>query len=49
MLTTFVSNEDKGTSDLVIIDAANFEEEPLAKIHLPVRVPTGFHGNWIST
>ncbi|WP_293060124.1 carotenoid oxygenase family protein [Okeania sp. SIO2B3] len=46
---TFVSNEDKGTSDLVIIDAANFEEEPLAKIHLPVRVPTGFHGNWIST
>lgn len=45
---TFVSNENEGTSDLVIIDAANFEEEPLAKIHLPVRVPSGFHGNWIS-
>lgn len=45
---TFVFDENKGTSDLVIIDAANFEAEPLAQIHLPVRVPNGFHGNWIS-
>ena len=29
------------------IDATNFEKEPVARIHLPVRVPFGFHGSWI--
>lgn len=39
-----VANE---TSDLVILDAARFEEAPVAMVHLPHRVPPGFHGNWI--
>lgn len=34
-------------TDLVILDAAHFEEAPVAVIHLPHRVPPGFHGNWI--
>ena len=29
-------------------DAQAFEDEPLAVISLPVRVPYGFHGNWIA-
>ncbi len=35
-------------SDLVILDAADFGGRPVATIHLPQRVPYGFHGNWIS-
>ncbi len=32
--------------DLVIIDAHDFVR-PVATVHLPARVPQGFHGNWI--
>jgi len=35
------------TSDLVILDASSFGHEPEAVIHLPARVPFGFHGSWI--
>lgn len=44
---TFVFDETTGNSNLVILDPANFEQEPIAEIHLPVRVPTGFHANWV--
>jgi 8'-apo-carotenoid 13,14-cleaving dioxygenase len=37
------------TTDLVILDAAAIDEEPVARIHLPHRVPPGFHGNWIGS
>jgi carotenoid cleavage dioxygenase len=37
--------EDK--SEIVILDARDFDGEPVARIHLPVRVPAGFHGNWV--
>ena len=33
-------------NDLVILDAANMAAAPLAKIHIPARIPDGFHGNW---
>ncbi len=46
-VVTFVYNENTNTSDFVIIDPRNFASEPIATIHLPVRVPGGFHGNWI--
>jgi carotenoid cleavage dioxygenase len=39
-------DENRQASDLVIIDAADFTE-PIATIHLPVRVPMGLHGRWI--
>jgi carotenoid cleavage dioxygenase len=35
-------------SDLIIIDASDFEGEPIARVRLPRRVPHGFHGNWIA-
>jgi len=33
-------------SDLVILDAGDIAGEPVATVHLPVRVPAGFHGSW---
>ncbi|MGK7940570.1 MAG: carotenoid oxygenase family protein [Crocosphaera sp.] len=47
-VVTFVYNENTNSSDFVIIDPENFESEPIATVHLPVRVPSGFHGNWIN-
>jgi carotenoid cleavage dioxygenase len=35
------------TTDLVILDAQDFEGEPVARVHLPHRAPPGFHGNWL--
>lgn len=35
-------------SDLLVLDAQNIDAEPLAEIQLPMRVPSGFHGNWWS-
>ena len=33
--------------DLVILDASAPGSDPVARIHLPQRVPFGFHGSWI--
>ena len=38
---------DGGNTDLVILAAQDFAGEPVARIHLPARVPLGFHGSWI--
>ncbi|KVM03579.1 carotenoid oxygenase [Burkholderia ubonensis] len=35
------------TSDLVILDARCIERGPVATVHLPRRVPAGFHGAWV--
>lgn len=32
------------SADLVVLDAGTLED--VARVHLPVRVPLGFHGNW---
>ena len=39
----------RDTADVVILDAQDFTGDPVATIHLPVRVPYGFHGNWVPT
>jgi carotenoid cleavage dioxygenase-like enzyme len=44
---TYVYNSVTDSSDLVVIDASDFEGEPVARIRMPRRVPHGFHGNWI--
>ncbi len=36
-------------SDLVVLDATSFAGPPVATVHLPARVPFGFHGSWIPT
>jgi carotenoid cleavage dioxygenase len=35
------------TSDLVLLDAARIDAEPVAVIRMPQRVPQGLHGNWM--
>lgn len=44
---TYVYDPVNESSDLVVIDASDFEGEPVARVRLPRRVPHGFHGNWI--
>ena len=46
-LLTYVHNPARGASDLVILSAQDFTGEPVARVHLPVRVPLGLHGNWL--
>ena len=43
----YVYDPVRNGSDLVIVDASNFDGKPVARITLPQRVPHGFHGNWI--
>lgn len=44
----YVYDRTRNASDLVILDGAAFTGPPVAVVHLPQRVPFGFHGNWIS-
>lgn len=46
-LMGYVIDTTTDTTDLVILDAANFEGAPQATITIPHRIPPGFHGNWM--
>jgi carotenoid cleavage dioxygenase-like enzyme len=45
---TYAYDPARDGSDLVIVDASDFEGEPVARVRLPQRVPHGFHGNWVA-
>jgi carotenoid cleavage dioxygenase len=45
---SLVYDVDRDASDLLVLNAADFTGEPQAVVHLPQRVPFGFHGNWIA-
>lgn len=47
-LLSYVHGVDGGPSQVVILDAQNIGGAPQAVIELPVRVPLGFHCNWIA-
>jgi carotenoid cleavage dioxygenase len=47
-LMTYVYDSTRNTSDLMILDAQDLSRPALAQVHLPDRVPYGFHGNWVS-
>jgi carotenoid cleavage dioxygenase len=47
-LMTFVYDEGSKTSELVVVDAQNLTDEPVARVLIPQRVPYGFHGTWVS-
>jgi carotenoid cleavage dioxygenase len=47
VLMGYVFDQARGASDLVLLDAETLED--VAAVHLPVRVPAGFHGSWSPT
>jgi carotenoid cleavage dioxygenase len=46
-LIGYVLDQAKETSDLVILNAREFEGPPQAIVTIPQRIPPGFHGNFI--
>ncbi|MQA62544.1 MAG: carotenoid oxygenase, partial [Actinophytocola sp.] len=45
VLMGFVYDKAEDRSDLILLDAGTLDT--VAAIHLPNRVPTGLHGNWV--
>jgi carotenoid cleavage dioxygenase-like enzyme len=43
----FIHNPERGAADLVLLAAQDFTAEPVARVHLPARIPLGFHGSWL--
>jgi carotenoid cleavage dioxygenase len=43
----YATNAATLDTDFCIFDAADITSGPLARVHLPQRVPAGFHGNWM--
>ncbi len=46
-LMAYVYDGTRDTSDVVILPAQDLAAGPVATVHLPQRVPFGFHGNWV--
>ncbi|WP_328764905.1 carotenoid oxygenase family protein [Streptomyces sp. NBC_00272] len=46
-LLTFVHDVRRRAADLVVLAAQDLTGPPVARVHLPVRVPLGLHGNWL--
>lgn len=46
-LLGLVYDAERDRSDVVVLDAQTLGEA--ARVHLPVRVPHGFHGSWVPT
>ena len=47
-LMSYVYDAATDRSDFVILDAQSFTAPPVAVVHLPCRIPFGFHGNWMA-
>lgn len=46
-LMCYVYDATRDRSDFVVLDASDVAAKPVAVVPLPVRVPLGFHGNWV--
>jgi len=47
-LVTFVHDENSLNSELVVVNAQDMNNEPVARVMIPQKVPYGFHGIWVS-
>jgi carotenoid cleavage dioxygenase len=46
-LLSYVWDAGTGLSDVVVLAAQDMTGDPVATVHLPARVPFGFHGSWV--
>jgi carotenoid cleavage dioxygenase len=46
-LMGLVIDAETQTTQLQIFNALNIETGPIGTVHIPHRIPPGFHGNWI--
>jgi carotenoid cleavage dioxygenase len=46
-LLSYVYDQARNASELLVLDARAPAEAPVARVLLPARVPYGFHGSWI--
>jgi carotenoid cleavage dioxygenase len=47
-LLSYVFDQGRDASELVVLDARSPADAPIARVLLPARVPYGFHGSWIA-
>jgi carotenoid cleavage dioxygenase len=47
-LLGFVTDRTTEQTDLVVLDARDVAGDPVARVRIPRRVPTGFHANWFA-
>lgn len=47
-LLTFVHDENRNQSELLVVDAQQMTNDPVARVIMPQRVPYGFHATWVS-
>jgi carotenoid cleavage dioxygenase len=48
-LLDLVYDRTTDSSELIVLDARDLAADPVARVHLPRRVPFGFHGNWFAS
>ena len=46
-MLSYAWDRARGASDLLVFDAMDLASGPVARVHLPARVPYGFHGTWV--
>jgi carotenoid cleavage dioxygenase-like enzyme len=46
-VVSYVYDAGEDGSEVVVLDAARVDEEPVARVRIPVRVPLGFHATWV--
>ena len=42
------TDEAADKADIVVLDARSVESGPVARVHVPRRIPFGFHANWFA-
>lgn len=47
-LVGLVHNRQSGCAEFHVLNADDFTGPPQAVVHIPVRIPAGFHGNWMA-
>lgn len=46
-LVSFIIDENKGTSECILIDAKHFADGPVCRIALPHKISSGTHAHWV--